>query len=298
MAVTIPKKKEFERRLERVESLIRELDALGDETMKRSAVDAVQALLDLHGEALDRLLQLVAAKGEFGEATIREVAADDMVGGLLLLHGLHPLSLEERIQGALAKVRPYLGSHGGNVELLAIRDGVARLRLEGSCHGCPSSTLTLKYAIEKEIAQAAPDLVEIMVEGVVEQPAVPAGFVPLAKIKPISRPSASGEAWQSVDGLQTLLSDEIRIEEVAGQRVLFCRLGEAHYAYRDGCAACAHTLRDARLDGDLLECAGCGRRYNLRRAGRSPGPPALTLSPVPLLEESGSVKVAAAALVG
>jgi Fe-S cluster biogenesis protein NfuA/nitrite reductase/ring-hydroxylating ferredoxin subunit len=298
VAVTIPKRKEFERRLEKVESLIRELDALEDEAAKRSAVDAVQALLDLHGETLDRLLELVAAKGEFGEATIREIAADEMVGGLLILHGLHPLTLEERIQGALAKVRPYLGSHGGNVELLGIRDGVANLRLEGSCHGCPSSTMTLKYAIEKEIAQAAPDLVEIKVEGVVEQPAAPAGFVPLAAIKPLPRPSAGGEAWQSVEGLQTLLSDEIRIEEVGGQRVLFCRLGDAHYAYRDGCAACARSLRDARLEGDLLECAGCGRRYDLRRAGRSAGPPALTLSPIPLLEDAGRVKVAAAAIGG
>ena len=298
MAATIPKRKEFERRLTQVESLIRELDALQDESAKRSAVEAVQALLELHGEALDRLLELVAAKGEAGEVLIRELAADEMVGGLLLLHGLHPVSLEDRVLGALDKVRPYLGSHGGNVQLLGLRDGVARLRLEGSCHGCPSSTLTLKYAIEKEIAQAAPDLVEIVVEGAVEPPAVPAGFVPLAKIKPLPRPAPDGEAWQNVRGLTGLGLGQVLIEEVAGSRVVFCRLGGTHFAYRDGCPACGSSLRAARLEDDLLACPGCGRTYDVRHAGRSADGKAFNLSPIPLLEQGGEVKVAAAAASG
>ena len=298
MAVTIPKRKEFERRLTQVESLIRELDALQDEAAKRTAVEAVQALLELHGEALDRLLELVAARGEAGEVVIRELAADEMVGGLLLLHGLHPVSLEERVLGALDKVRPYLGSHGGNVQLLGLRDGVARLRLEGSCHGCPSSTLTLKYAIEKEIAEAAPDLVDIVVEGAVEPPAVPAGFVPLATIKPLPRRTPDAEAWLRVQGLAGLVTDQVLIEEVAGSRVLFCRLDDTHYAYRDGCPACGSSLRGARLEGDLLACPGCARGYDVRRAGRSADDAAFNLSPIPLLEQGGEVKVAAAAAAG
>ena len=71
---------------------------------------------------------------------------DELVAHLLLLHGLHPVPVRERVRGALDEVRPYLVAHGGGVELLGVADGVVRLRLEGACNGCPSSALTLTHA--------------------------------------------------------------------------------------------------------------------------------------------------------
>ena len=84
------------------------------------------------------------------------------------MHGLHPVPLHERVTGALDEVRPYLLTHGGGVELLGIDDGVVRLRLEGTCNGCPSSALTLKSAVEEAITRAAPDVERIEAEGVAE----------------------------------------------------------------------------------------------------------------------------------
>jgi Fe-S cluster biogenesis protein NfuA len=72
------------------------------------------------------------------------------------------------VRQALEGVRPYLGSHGGDVELLGVEDGVARLRLAGTCNGCPSSTVTLQNAIEEALLKAAPDLERIDAEGVAE----------------------------------------------------------------------------------------------------------------------------------
>ena len=104
--------------------------------------------------------------GQPGDAIIDSFARDDLVGSLLLLYGLHPLDIETRVHQALEKVRPYLGSHGGNVELLGVTQaGVVHLRLQGSCHGCPSSAMTLKLAIEEAIYAAAPDIVALEVEG-------------------------------------------------------------------------------------------------------------------------------------
>ena len=79
-----------------------------------------------------------------------QLADDPLVAGLLLLHDLHPLDVDARIQRALDRVRPYLGSHAGGVEFL----GVDRRRrpacgCEGSCDGCPSSTVTVELAIER-----------------------------------------------------------------------------------------------------------------------------------------------------
>ena len=165
---------ELERRVRRVDALVRVLEALPDERARRSAVEAFRALLDLHGEALERLVALA------GPDVTARLAADPAVGGLLLLHGLHPVPFDRRVQAALDGVRPYLGSHGGGVDVVEARDGVVRLRLEGTCHGCPSSRATLEHAIERAILDGAPDVAEIHVEGVAEAP--PAGFVPLASI--------------------------------------------------------------------------------------------------------------------
>ena len=112
---------------------------------------------------------------------------EELVSSLLLLYDLHPVDTETRVLAALEQVRPFLKSHGGNVEFLGLVDGVVHLRLEGHCHGCPSSTFTLRMRIEKEIYEAAPDVAGIEVEGVVPTPAgaMPGrnGFVSLQPIK-------------------------------------------------------------------------------------------------------------------
>lgn len=293
----IVKEKEFERRLQSVESLIGELDALEDARTRSTAAAAVQALLELHGDALSRLLEVVAEKGEVGEAIIAELARDELVGGLLILHGLHPVSLEDRIREALTRVRPYLGSHGGNVELLGVDDGVARLRLEGTCHGCASSTLTLKYAIEREIAQAAPDLVDLIVDGLTPPPQQ--AFIPLTQIKQVNgTPAGGADPWKTITGLEPIVGDRVTMHSVGDAEVLFCRVGTATYAYREACPECGSSLRDGTLKTEVLTCAACGQSYDVKHAGRRVGGAGAGMTPIPLLEEAGQLKLAAAAMVG
>jgi Fe-S cluster biogenesis protein NfuA len=140
----------------------RELVARIDVLLERAQdVELVQSLVALYGEGLARI---VAHDPE----CVAGLAGDELVSHLLLLHGLHPVPLEDRVRGALDEVRPYLEQHGGGVELLGVAEGVARLRLHGSCNGCPSSTATLKLAIEDAIQRAAPDVEGIDAEGAVE----------------------------------------------------------------------------------------------------------------------------------
>jgi Fe-S cluster biogenesis protein NfuA len=139
--------------IERVEALLDEVEAFPP-PQRETATELVQALLDMYGEGLSRI---VAA----GPVPVE----DELVAHLLLLHGLHPVPVEQRVSGALEEVRPYLLAHGGGVELLGIDDGVVRLRLEGACNGCPSSSLTLKSAVEEAIVRAAPDVERIEAEG-------------------------------------------------------------------------------------------------------------------------------------
>lgn len=171
----------------RVEGLIQKIEKLPDAEARASAIALVQALMEFHGAGLERMMEIIADSSEGGFAVFDSFARDDLVGSLLLLYGLHPLSLEERVTQALDKVRPYLDSHGGNVELLGVVDGVVRLRMQGSCKSCPSSSLTLTLAIEEAIYAAAPDVVGIEAEGVAEQsPVSRSEFVQIGRPKGIS----------------------------------------------------------------------------------------------------------------
>ena len=143
-----------------IEALLDRLDALPDAAARETATETVQALVALYGEGLRAVIERV------GPAQARALAEDELVAHLLLLHGLHPSPVEQRVREALDGVRPYLESHGGNVELLGVDDGVVRLRLQGSCEGCPASAMTLKLAIEEAVLSAAPDVDAVEAEGV------------------------------------------------------------------------------------------------------------------------------------
>jgi Fe-S cluster biogenesis protein NfuA len=156
---------EFRKRMGRIETLIQEIERCPDAGARVHTRELVQALLDLHGAGLERMLKHLAAAGETGLAMIDSLARDELVASLLLLYGLHPLDVETRVRQALDKVRPYLRWHAGNVELLALAGGVVQLRLLRSSRGSASS-LTLQRAVEEAIYGKAPDVTAIEVEEV------------------------------------------------------------------------------------------------------------------------------------
>lgn len=129
------------------------------------AEELVGLLMRMYGDGLNRLLDMLEPDD------IRRLARDQVVAGLLVLHDLHPDDLDLRITGALDDVRPYLGSHGGGMEYMGIDDeGVVLLRLQGSCDGCPASSVTVKQAVETAILKAAPEVVRVEVEGLDHAP--------------------------------------------------------------------------------------------------------------------------------
>jgi Fe-S cluster biogenesis protein NfuA len=155
---------DFRKRVQRLEGLIQEVDKFPDAGARARTREIVQSLLDMHGAGLETILEHIAAAGETGLAIIDALGRDELVGSLLLLYGLHPLDIETRVRQALDKVRPYLHSHGGGVELRGVAGGVVRLRMQGSCDGCPSSAVTLKRAVEEAVYEMAPDVTAIEVE--------------------------------------------------------------------------------------------------------------------------------------
>jgi len=281
--------------MEQIEGLVRKVESLADPEARTSAIALMQALMEFHGAALDRLMELVAESGAGGYELLDRFGGDELVGSLLLLYGLHPLPLDERVMQALDKVRPYLDSHGGNVELLGIADGVVRLRMEGSCRSCPSSAMTLKLAIEEAIYAAAPDVIEIRAEGVAQAPAaLQSGFVQIGKTNGTGNGQKNSRAniWEEVAELHSLAHRSVELMEVGGRWVLFCRLGESFYAYGNNCPGCGQLLQGAQLELTNLVCPHCRQQYDVIRAGRGLDQPSLQLEPFPLLFEQGRARVA------
>jgi Fe-S cluster biogenesis protein NfuA len=290
---------------ERIEELLASLRSQGG-AAAGTAEELVRLLVGLYGDGLSHIVAAVAAEGEAGQAMLATLAADPLVEGLLLLHGLHPLDVDARIQRALDQVRPYLGSHAGGVQYLGVRDGVARLRLEGTCHGCPSSTVTVQLAIEGAVQDAAPEVSEVVVEGMTAPPepallqigprpgavtAVPPGAGP---------PGESGGEWIVLPDIGPPSSRPVTAA-AGGVAVLVCSVRGTLYAYRDACASCGSPMGEGRLDREVLTCP-CGVRYDVCRAGaRLDGAgldgAAAHLDPLPLLADSQGVRVAVPAAV-
>jgi Fe-S cluster biogenesis protein NfuA/nitrite reductase/ring-hydroxylating ferredoxin subunit len=276
----------------RVEELLATLRSSGPSNAA-PAEELVRLLVGLYGDALGHIVAALREEGAPGAAMLGRLADDPLVESLLLLHDLHPLDVDARIQRALDRVRPYLGSHAGGVEYLGVRDGVARLRLEGSCHGCPSSTVTVQLAITGAVQEAAPEVAEVVVEGMTAPPApklLQIGRRP-EDVSPVAEAEAGDAGWVTLPSIGPPSSRPVTA--AAGDvTVLVCSVRGTLYAYRDACAACGGSLADGMLEREQLTCGGCGARYDVRLAGRGLDDPALHLDPLPLLADSHGVRVA------
>jgi Fe-S cluster biogenesis protein NfuA/nitrite reductase/ring-hydroxylating ferredoxin subunit len=259
----------------RVQELTGRLEDLEDDACRQLAEELTGAVVQMYGAGLERIVELID-----DEDTRDRLAADELIAGLLMIHDLYPVPLEERVTQALDTVRPYMESHGGNVELLGIEDGIAKLRLEGSCKSCRASSSTLELAVRQALQDAAPDLLGMDVEGVVEEDEVTG--IPL--------PTLNGApSWHTLD---IVPPEGLSTADVAGMSLFVANVDGTLLAFRNTCASCGGDLTDAVLDGGALTCPGCGRRYFLPQAGRSMDDDHLQLQPVPLLREADEIRVA------
>jgi Fe-S cluster biogenesis protein NfuA/nitrite reductase/ring-hydroxylating ferredoxin subunit len=300
------------------------LEELAGDALWRSAGDRIQTLLDatsaggtvareraeqlvgevveLYGAALSRVM--AALGGQADPAMLNSLIADDLVASLLLVHGLHPHDVRRRVSDALDRVRPYLGSHGGDVHLLDIDGDTVKLQFAGSCKSCPSSAVTLELAVEDAIRAAAPEVSSIEVAAPEAAPAEPTTVIPaeslLAQVH--ARGHANGgkaAAWHPLPDLADLAPGEVGGFSVAGAMVLACRVGDQLYAYRDHCPVCDGSMAGAALHrrvghaDPVLRCPRCRAHFDVVHAGASLDD-GLTrhLDPIPLLLRDGVLSIA------
>ena len=262
----------------RIQELMEEIESLPDTPARTLVNECMTSLLGFYGQGLERMLQIVKRSGIGGKQVYDELIQDRVVSGLLLIHGLHPVDLGTRLRTALEKIRPYMQSHGGTVELLSHEADFARLRLQGACKTCPSSAVTLELAVRHAIEEACPDLAGFEVEGAAA---------------PAEAEVHAAPEWTDIEEARHLQEGALIRAAAMGTQLIVCKAAGKLYAYRDRCPACNLPLHLGTLEAGLLACRA-GHRFSIRNAGLSPDDSRLFLEPVPLVQNGGTVQVALA----
>ncbi len=154
--------------LDRLEELAAEVDGL-DEVTRRPLLELLEGVETLHRTALGRLADAVGM--DVLQATARREPA---VAWLVETYALAP---EEgaAADAALDEIRPFIHSHGGELELLDSAGGVVRVRLSGTCSGCTASAVTLREGVERALQDRFPGFVRLEVEEQAADPHPPPG---------------------------------------------------------------------------------------------------------------------------
>ncbi|UXA08729.1 NifU family protein [Mycobacterium sp. SMC-2] len=266
---------------DRIQSLLDSCAASGPAAQDR-ARELVREVVGLYGAGLERIMRL-------GDGALAErLATDDLVASLLLVHGLHPHDVHRRVSEALDRVRPYLGSHGGDVELIGVDGDTVRLAFTGSCRSCPSSAVTLELAVEDAVSAAAPEVSSI--EVVTAPNGKAASVIPAESLMAHVKSNGHAGAWHPVPEVAELEPGEVAGFLVSDTTLVVCRVGDLPLAYRDHCPVCDDSLAGAQLRETLLGCPRCGTQFDIVRAGAGAG--GTHLEPLPLLLRDGVPSVA------
>jgi Fe-S cluster biogenesis protein NfuA/nitrite reductase/ring-hydroxylating ferredoxin subunit len=279
--------------------------AAGSGTVVRERTEQLAAeLTDLYGAALGRIISVTV---QAAPDLVDRFAADELVASLMLVHGLHPYGLERRIEDALDGVRPYLGSHGGDVTLLEVVDSqdgpVVRLQFAGSCKSCPSSAVTLEYAVEDAVRAAAPEITSIEVVAAQPDPSASTGLISVDSLMSRVHDKVPTAAWYPVPDIGDLGAGEVGGFLIAGLPILACRVGDDLFAYHDRCGRCHDSMAGAALHRPMgapigqavLRCPRCQAHFDVVHAGAGlddVAENASHLDPIPLLRRDGVLSVA------
>jgi len=247
--------------------------------------EATHQLLDgidaLHREALGRIVVGLGADPELRD----RIAEDPVVRLVFQLYGLFREDEVAAAESALDAVRAYIESHGGRIEVLSADDGVIRVRLAGSCHGCSGSAVTLKRGVEAALREHYPGFRELVAEDLGDEASID-DTLPRVVSAPAERPVF-------VDALpfSELPDAGLRGVTLDGVRVLLVRLGSDVYAYRNACLESPLPLEFGTLDGDALHCPWHQCVFDAR-TGRAQPPLTGELEPYPVAVDGAMVRVA------
>jgi Fe-S cluster biogenesis protein NfuA/nitrite reductase/ring-hydroxylating ferredoxin subunit len=285
-------------RVDRAVAAARQLD----DAARDVALEVKDATEAFHREALVTIVQHLKADPR-GKELLFELVDDEAVYGLLTLHGIVRTPPLLRAQQALASVRPYLESHGGDVELVDIDDGVAKVRLLGSCNGCSMSSQTLTNAVQTALVDNVPEIAGIEVVPTEPEPALippeslfrrpggdaatngvngtSPGAVASAPAAAQHDPMATGrDGWVRGPALLELPDPGLVRADIDGNSFIVVRDGGVITAFRNECGHLGLELDDAEVGRGRVVCEHHGFQFDVM-TGAGLTDPGAGLDPIP-----------------
>ncbi len=271
---------EFQHLLEWLGTGLERMEEIQDEKTREEVFAFLEGIDVLHRQGIGRILDLIANLG--GQQAVERISQDPVVRTLLDMYDLPEADEKTQVERVLEDVYPYFQSHGGRLDLLGVENGRVRVRLSGSCEGCPGTATTLQRVVEEALREGFPGFEELVAE---EPPPAPKNIVELGR-RPLRRPR-----WVSAGQMEDLEPGALRPLRLEDVPLLVTRLDGEVYAYRDGCPpGSALTLHLGQVEGTTLVCPWHGCRYDLRTGKREDGEGKLSVLPVAVRD--GEVKVA------
>lgn len=246
--------------LARIQALEAQVSSFSE--AERDTVNALRLSIDaLNKEAFARLIRALKSNPAALSA-MKEAISDELVYTVLRHHELIKPALAERIEKALATVRPFLESHGGDVELIAVEppDSVT-IRLKGACGNCPASELTLKEGVEKAIKEECPEIVEIKRASSLPGGRCASSGPAIAFISPFADQSDTG--WLFAADFDAVPDAGVGAFDVEGRSILLSRFGEKITCYENACAHMGMPLDGGEFKDGILTCPHHQFQYDL-----------------------------------
>ena len=230
--------------------------AQGWEPAQRGVMSALKTgIEELNAEAFKRLIRALK-HDEAAAAALRQAVRDPLVYQVLLFHGIVKEPLEHRVARALDEVRPSLKSHGGDVELVAVKfPDTVEVRLIGSCQSCPSSGETLSEGVEKSIKALCPEITTVT--------RVSRGAPEAGGTQVVHFVSQQDSGWVDVCALGELQDGAMVSRPVEGRDVLLYRHGDGVSCLDNACAHMGMPLDGGQIDKGTLRCPYHGFVYLL-----------------------------------
>jgi len=273
---------EFEALAERVDRAVNEVRTL-DEAGQAKAMALKSAVEAFHKVGLTKIIQRLKADPR-GKELLFELVDEPSVYALFAMHGLVRADLPTRVSRVIDMVRPYMQSHGGDVELVNVNGETVFVKLHGACNGCSMSAVTLRNGVEEALREHVPEIKHIKVLPNEPGPTI----IPLEAIG--VQPKEAG--WIKGPHLADLSESRPYRLDAPDTSIIIVKLGQQLSAYRNQCAHQSLPLDGGILDPEAgtLTCPWHGFCYDAR-TGECFTAPQAQLEPFPLRVEAGVVWV-------
>lgn len=251
---------------------------------RKRALALKEAVEAFHKAGLVRMVRAMKADPAAREVLLALVD-DPAVYALLAMHGIVRADLRTRVSQVIESVRPYTQSHGGDVELVDVRDDTVVVRLSGACNGCSMSAVTLRNGVEEALREQVPEITRLEV----------APNDPTPEVMPLVALTRAGRdaGWIAGPPVATLVEARpVRMEIPDGKSLVLIRLGEHVQAFRNACAHLGLPIDGGSVDPETrtLTCPWHGFRFDCL-TGECLTAPQAQLEQVPLRVDGGLVHV-------